>query len=65
MTLTVVALDREHDVRNFDCGNDVLNLWLQRIALQHQRLGTSKPFVLVDSVTPKTILGFFQSLFED
>lgn len=59
MTLKVVVLDREHDVGNFDCGNPVLNLWLQRIAFQHQRHGTSKPFVLVDSVAPKTILGYF------
>lgn len=59
MTLTVLALSREHDVANFDCGNPVLNLWLQRIASQHQRHGTSKSFVLVENTFPKTILGYF------
>lgn len=59
MALTVVALSPDHDVSNFDCGNPVLNHWLQRIASQHQRHGSSKPFVLIDSVSPKTILGYF------
>jgi GNAT superfamily N-acetyltransferase len=55
----VLSLSREHDAARFDCGNPVLNLWLQRTALQHQRHGTSKTLVLVDSASPKTILGYF------
>ncbi|CAE6691376.1 GNAT family N-acetyltransferase [Candidatus Nitrotoga fabula] len=55
----VAPLDQTHDVKNFDCGTDKLNRWLQTIASQHQAKGLSKTFVLVDDNAPTVIIGFY------
>jgi ribosomal protein S18 acetylase RimI-like enzyme len=40
-------LTGRHDRNGFDCGVEVLNLWLQQTALQHQGKGISRTFVAV------------------
>jgi GNAT superfamily N-acetyltransferase len=55
----VIPLERTHDVAPFDCGEPALNNWLQTVAMQHQKNGTSRTFVLIDDAAPKHILGFF------
>lgn len=55
----VAPLDQTHDVKNFDCGTEKLNTWLQTIAGQHQTKGLSKTFVLVDDEAPTIIIGFY------
>lgn len=67
-------LTGHHDRSGFDCGAEVLNLWLQRTALQHQSKGISRSFAAVPAdaqeiaklhaagfhaVTQTTILGFY------
>lgn len=58
MALKVVALEKHHDVTEFDCGEPKLNIWLQTIAMQHQKNGTSRTFVLNDDAEPGKVLGF-------
>lgn len=48
-----------HDRKAFDCGVPELNDYLQRLAEQHRSKGISTSFVLVDSVEPQAILGFY------
>ncbi len=43
--MLVLALTGSHDRNGFDCGVDVLNLWLRQTALQHQSKGISRTFV--------------------
>ena len=47
------------DRNGFDCGVAELNDYLRRLADQHQRKGVSTPFVLVDTDTPREILGYY------
>lgn len=39
-------MNSDHDVSLFDCGSDVLNLWLKRNALKNQNSGASRTFVI-------------------
>ena len=48
-----------HDRAGFDCGVAALNHYLQRLADQHRRKGISSVYVLADSETPGTILGYY------
>ncbi|WP_083438998.1 GNAT family N-acetyltransferase [Herbaspirillum autotrophicum] len=59
MTPQIIALEKTHEVRRFNCGNDVLNRWLQQTARQHQKNSISQTFVLVKEDEPGTILGFY------
>lgn len=56
--LQIEALAK-HQRNRFDCGEEALNVFLQTLARQQQEKGISKTFVLVESTTPETILGFF------
>lgn len=58
MAPKVQALSQSHDVRSFDCGVPVLNKWLQTTAMQHQKNGTSKTFVITDETQPAKIAAF-------
>jgi len=40
-------LTGHHDRNGFDCGVDVLNVWLKQTALQHQGKGISRTFVAI------------------
>ncbi len=59
MAHSIAVLNREHNVAEFDCGTPVLNDWLQKIARQHQKNGSSSTFVLVDDEQPATLLGYY------
>ncbi len=59
MALIVTALDKSHDVKNFDCGSEALNSWLREMASQHIKKMLSRTYVLADEDAPETILGFY------
>jgi hypothetical protein len=48
-----------HDRKGFDCGEQVLNQWLQRQALQSQRKRTASTSVVVEHDKSPVILGFY------
>lgn len=66
-------LTGHHDRNGFDCGVEVLNVWLKQTALQHQGKGISRTFVAVPAdeaavqswaqsgytVEASSILGFY------
>ncbi len=39
------VLTAEHNLANFDCGEDTLNHWLKKLAVKNQISGASKSFV--------------------
>jgi len=54
------ALDTaRHDRASFVCGVPELDDYLHRLAEQHRRKGISTVHVLVDTVAPQLILGFY------
>ncbi len=57
----IELLSKSHDRDGFDCGNELLNLFLKQTARQHAERGISRTFVLVDEgvSVPKPIVGFF------
>ena len=57
----IEPLAKSHDRDGFDCGSELLNLFLKQTARQHAERGISRTFVLVDEIAsePKPILGFF------
>jgi ribosomal protein S18 acetylase RimI-like enzyme len=57
--LKIETLNKNHDRTEFDCGNDELNKYLQRIARQHLDKGMSRTFVLIDYNNPSKILGYY------
>ena len=57
--MRILPLTGDHDREGFDCGQESLNDWLRRIALQHQRKGVSKTFVAVLEGAPEEICGYF------
>lgn len=48
-----------HDCTTFDCGVPVLNEYLARFASQHRRRGISQTYVLVDTESPRAVLGYY------
>lgn len=50
---------RSHDRKAFDCGDTVLNDFLQRLARQSHDLGAAKTFLAIDDADNRTILGFY------
>lgn len=52
-------LDRKHDLKSFECGDPVLNTWLQTTARQRQKKSLSSTFVLVDDELSETVMGFY------
>ncbi len=55
----VEPLTKHHDRNAFSCGNESLDRYLQKIALQDARRYVSASFVLVEAAAPKTILGYY------
>ena len=47
---------KKHDRKNFDCGVEALNLYLQRMANQDQRRSLTKVYVLADG---KRVVGYY------
>lgn len=59
MAKKIVALDKTHDTKAFDCGNADLNRWFRDIAMQHQKSGMSRTFVHADARDATQVAGFF------
>lgn len=57
--ITIALLDKSHDRKRFDCGNNQLNIFLQKTARQHITKGMSRTFVLINDENSKEILGFY------
>jgi GNAT superfamily N-acetyltransferase len=52
-------IGREYDRESFDCGDEVLNLFLRLHARKSHELGGSKTFLAIESGDGRTILGFY------
>lgn len=59
MAIRVVPLETSHEVKQFDCGDIDLNVFLQASAGQHQRKFISKTYVLIDDDAPAIVMGFY------
>ena len=57
--IQILPLTGSHDRKSFDCGQQELNSWLQKIALQHQKKGISKTFVAIRKQEPTDICGYY------
>ena len=57
--MQILPLTGSHDRKSFDCGQQELNNWLQKIALQHQKKGISKTFVAIRKQEPTDICGYY------
>ena len=57
--LKIELLDKYHNRKQFDCGQELLNNFLQKTARQHITKGMSRTFVLIDTENQKEILGFY------
>lgn len=47
---------KKHDRKNFDCGVEALNLYLQKYANQDQKRGLTKIYILVDAAS---VVGYY------
>lgn len=54
----VEPLSKRHDRRSFDCGDESMNLFLQRFARQNAEKGLGRTFVAVKDNDPK-IYGYY------
>ena len=64
MKFLLEILDKnKHDIKNFDCGQEKMNLFLRRFALKHQNLGLSKTWILTNGETKlnqkSRVVGYF------
>jgi ribosomal protein S18 acetylase RimI-like enzyme len=59
MAIRVTSLEAIHEVKEFDCGNQELNVFLRTTAGQHQRKYVSKTYVLVDDEAVTEVMGFY------
>jgi predicted GNAT family N-acyltransferase len=59
MALCIQALNPSHQLVQFDCGRDDLNLWLHTIARQHQKKRVSSTFVLIDEAQATQVIGYY------
>ena len=57
-SFTIQTLTKAHNRNAFDCGDEALNVFLQKIARQHNEKGLSKTFVLIDSQYPADIIAY-------
>ena len=49
-------LTDEHNTNDFDCGNNILNEWLQKRALKNQKSGASRTFVITSD---NEVIGYY------
>lgn len=59
MAFSILSLEQSHDLKSFNCGNPVLNTWLQNTSRQHQKKNISRTFVLVQDTSPTIIIGYY------
>lgn len=62
MALRIEKLRRDHRVENFDCGQEALNRFLIRFALQSQLSNSSQTYV---ALSDDEIVGFYMVVFGD
>jgi len=53
------SITKQHDREAFDCGEEVLNVFLRRYARKSHELGGAKTFLAIDDVDNKTLLGYY------
>ncbi|WP_272689495.1 GNAT family N-acetyltransferase [Providencia sp. PROV033] len=61
MEINVTApelLNEEHDLQQFNCGNDVLSDWVRRRAIKNQYINASRTFVICFECT-KRVVGYY------
>ena len=64
MALTIEKLDpARHSRADFHCGVPELDRFLHELAAQHQRRNFSTTYVLIESVAPADILGYYSISF--
>ncbi len=56
--IEIISLNKSHDRTTFDCGNSVLNDWLQKQANQWEKKGLSRTYVAVQK-GETTLLGYY------
>jgi len=54
-----VPLEKKHNRKDFDCGNQILNDYLRRYARQNDKSGINKTFVATKADTPTVIDGYY------
>lgn len=54
----IEPLDKNHNRKDFDCGDEALNHYILAVASQHAKKGVSRTYVLVEIDRPERILGF-------
>ena len=54
-----LALSRDHDRKNFDCGEPALNDYLAKYARQNHESGAAKTFVAIEARAPAIVLGYY------
>ena len=59
MALCIVRLNKQHNIKAFDCGNIHLNNWLNATTQQHQTKSLSRTYVLVNDEAADTVLGYY------
>ena len=52
-------LEKKHNRKDFDCGNEELNNYLKRYARQNDKLGINKTFVAIKPDTPLSVDGYY------
>lgn len=52
------SLTKEHDLRQFECGNELLTDWLKKYALQSQQSGHSKTMVVTEG-EQRVVVGYY------
>lgn len=59
MAYSILPLSPSHDVGGFACESEALNVWLHRVARQHQSKSLSKTFVITEDAAPGIIIGYY------
>ena len=62
MTIRLCSLSESHDVSQFDCGIDALNIYLQRYARQNQAKEAARTYVALKDTT---VIGYYTLVYGD
>jgi GNAT superfamily N-acetyltransferase len=53
-----VLLTKAHDLSSFDCGNEALNIYIKKYALQNQKKNAGRTFI-VTPIESNNIIGYY------
>lgn len=56
---SINLLSSKHNRANFDCGEIILNDYLQKLAGQHSKTNISRSFVAISLDNPDKVMGFY------